>query len=57
MLVLTRRKNECIVIGDDVRVYVVSVHGEKVRLGVKAPLEVTVHREEVYDAIKRSEAK
>ncbi len=54
MLVLSRKKNESIVINDDITVVVVEIRGDKVRLGVEAPKEVPVHRREVYDAIKRS---
>ena len=53
MLVLSRKKNESIVINDNIIVVVVDVRGDKVRLGVNAPSDVTVHRKEVYDAIKR----
>ncbi len=56
MLVLSRKKNESIVINDDITIVVVEIRGDKVRLGVEAPKEVPVHRREVYDAIKRSEA-
>jgi carbon storage regulator len=55
MLVLSRKKNESIVINDDISIVVVEIRGDKVRLGVEAPKEVPVHRREVYDAIKRSE--
>ena len=55
MLVLSRKKNETIVINDNIVVTVVEVRGDKVRLGIEAPKEVTVHRREVYDAIKKSE--
>ena len=55
MLVLTRRKNESIVIGDNIVVMVVGIQGDKVRLGIQAPKDVAVNRREVYDAIKRSE--
>jgi carbon storage regulator len=55
MLVLSRKKNESIVINDNIVVMVVEVRGDKVRLGIEAPKEVTVHRSEVYEAIKRSE--
>ncbi len=55
MLVLSRKKNESIVINDDITIVVVEIRGDKVRLGVEAPKEVPVHRREVYDAIKRSE--
>jgi carbon storage regulator len=51
MLVLTRRKNESVVINDDVIVTVVEIRGDKVRLAVVCPKEVPVHRQEVYDAI------
>ena len=53
MLVLTRKINESIMIGDNIEVVVVSVHGEQVKIGIKAPREVTVHRREVYEAIQR----
>ncbi len=53
MLVLTRKTNESIMIGDSIEVVVVEVHGEQVRLGIKAPREVTVHRREVYEAIQK----
>ncbi|MEZ6126189.1 MAG: carbon storage regulator CsrA [Planctomycetaceae bacterium] len=53
MLVLSRQRDETIVIGDNIRVTVVEVRGDKVRLGIEAPRDVTVHRQEVYDAIKR----
>jgi carbon storage regulator len=54
MLVLSRKKNESIVIDDRIKIVVVEIRGDKVRLGVEAPKEVPVHRQEVYDAIKRS---
>ncbi len=56
MLVLSRKKNESIVINDDIRIVIVDIRGDKVRLGVEAPMDVPVHRKEVYDAIKRYEA-
>ena len=56
MLVLSRKKNESIVINNDITIVVVEIRGDKVRLGVEAPKEVPVHRREVYEAIKRSEA-
>ena len=52
MLVLTRKINESIVINDDVSVRVVEVRGDRVRLGIEAPKDVTVHRKEVYDDIR-----
>ena len=53
MLVLSRQKDETIMIGDDVEITVVDIRGDKVRLGIKAPLHIPVHRKEVYEAIKR----
>ena len=55
MLVLSRKKNESIVIGEDIVVAVVDIRHDKVRLGIEAPKEVSVHRREIYEAIKRSE--
>lgn len=55
MLVLSRKKNEQIVIGDDITIVVVEIRGDKVRLGVEAPKEVPVHRREVFDAIQQGE--
>ena len=54
MLVLSRKKNESIVINNDITIVVVEIRGDKVRLGVEAPKEVPVHRQEVYDAIQRN---
>ena len=51
MLVLSRKKNESIVINNDITVTVVEIRGDKVRLGIVAPKDVPVHREEVYEAI------
>jgi carbon storage regulator len=56
MLVLSRKKNESIVINNDITIVVVEIRGDKVRLGVEAPKEVPVHRREVYEAIKRNAA-
>ena len=56
MLVLSRKKNESIVIANDITIVVVEIRGDKVRLGIEAPKEVPVHRREVYDAIKRNES-
>lgn len=53
MLVLSRRVNEIITIGDDIEIEIISIHGEKVRLGIRAPRSVPVHRKEVYDAIQK----
>ena len=55
MLVLSRKKDECIVINNDITIVVVEIRGDKVRLGVEAPKEVPVHRREVYEAIVRGE--
>ncbi|MCE3018877.1 MAG: carbon storage regulator CsrA [Pirellula sp.] len=54
MLVLSRKKNESIVINNEITIVVVEIRGDKVRLGVEAPREVPVHRREVYDAIQRN---
>ena len=54
MLVLSRKKNESIVINNEITIVVVEIRGDKVRLGVEAPWEVPVHRREVYDAIQRN---
>jgi carbon storage regulator len=51
MLVLTRKLNQTIVIGDNVEITVLEVRGEQVRLGIKAPRDVTVHRKEIYTQI------
>ena len=53
MLVLSRQKDESIIIGDDVEVTIVDVRGNKVRLGITAPKNISVHRREVYEAIQR----
>lgn len=53
MLVLSRERDEVIMIGDDIEVTVVDIRGDKVRLGINAPRQVTVHRKEVYDDIRR----
>ena len=55
MLVLSRKKNESIVIADNIVITVVEIRRDKVRLGIEAPKDIPVHRREVYDAIKRSE--
>ena len=52
MLVLSRKKNESIIINDNITVTVIEIRGDKVRLGIEAPKDVTVHRREVYDAIQ-----
>jgi carbon storage regulator len=55
MLVLSRKKNESVIIGDDIVVVVVEIRGDKVRLGIEAPKDISVHRREVWDAIHRQE--
>ena len=54
MLVLSRQRDESIIIGDNIVITVVEVRGDKVRLGIEAPSEVPVHRQEVIDAMRRS---
>src|ERR1041384_8293081 len=56
MLVLSRQRDESIIIGDNIVVTIVDVRGDKVRLGIEAPREVSVHRREVYEAIQRESA-
>ncbi|MAT15904.1 MAG: carbon storage regulator [Planctomyces sp.] len=56
MLVLSRQRDESIYIGDDIVLTVVDIRGDKVRLGIKAPNSVPVHREEVYEAIRKEAA-
>jgi|TARA_Y100000034_G_scaffold29417_1_gene35440 carbon storage regulator len=53
MLVLSRHRDESIMIGDDVVVTIVDIRGDKVRLGIDAPQDIPVHRQEIYEAIKR----
>ena len=53
MLVLSRHRDESIIIGDDIVITVVDVRGDKVRLGIDAPTSIPVHRQEVYEAIQR----
>ena len=53
MLVLSRQRDESVIIGDNIVVTIVDVRGDKVRLGIEAPREVSVHRREVYEAIQR----
>ncbi len=56
MLVLSRQRDQVIMIGDEIEVVIVDIRGDKVRLGITAPKDVTVHRKEVYDQIKRENA-
>src|SRR4051812_27169656 len=53
MLVLSRQRDETIMIGDDIEITVVDVRGDKIRIGINAPKEISQHRKEVYDAIRR----
>ncbi len=55
MLILTRRVGETVMIGDDVTVTVLGVKGNQVRLGVNAPKDIAVHREEIYERIRREQ--
>jgi len=59
MLVLSRRKNESIVVGDngELVITVIEIRGDKVRIGIQAPTEIPVHRQEVYEAIMREKQK
>lgn len=52
MLILTRRRGESIVIGDDIEIHVLEVSGDAIRIGIEAPREIPVHRREIYDAIQ-----
>jgi carbon storage regulator len=56
MLVLSRKRDERIMIGDEISLLVVDIRGDKVRLGIEAPSDVAVHRKEVYEAIQREQA-
>jgi carbon storage regulator len=56
MLILTRRVNEKLMVGDDVTVTVLSISGNQVRIGVNAPRHVPVHREEIYEKVKRQQS-
>jgi len=53
MLVLTRKLNESIMIGDDVKITIIDVRGDQVKLGISAPRQIAVHREEIYQEIQR----
>ena len=53
MLVLSRQRDQSIIIGDNIVITIVDIRGDKVRLGIEAPIEIPVHRQEVYDAIQR----
>ena len=55
MLVLSRQRDQTIIIGDNIEITVVDIRGEKVRLGISAPAHIPVHRKEVYDSIKQSD--
>jgi carbon storage regulator len=57
MLVLSRQRDESIIIGDNIVVTIVDIRGDKVRLGIDAPTEIPVHRQEVYEAIQRENLK
>lgn len=57
MLVLSRHRDESIIIGDDVIITIVDIRGDKVRLGIDAPQDIPVHRREVYEAIQRENQK
>jgi carbon storage regulator len=54
MLVLTRRKNESLIIGDNIEIEILSIDGEQVKIGIKAPKDVDIHRKELYLAIQKA---
>ena len=56
MLVLSRQRDESIIIGDNVVITVVDIRGDKVRLGIEAPRDIAVHRQEIYDAIQKQDS-
>ena len=56
MLILTRSPGETILIGDEIKVTVININGNEIRLGIKAPAHVPIHREEIYESIRREEA-
>ncbi len=53
MLVLSRQRDESIIIGDNIKITIVDIRGDKIRIGIEAPPEVAVHRQEIYEAIQR----
>lgn len=55
MLILSRRKNQSIIIGDDIMIVVIEIRGDRVRIGIEAPETVAIHRKEVYDALSRDQ--
>ena len=57
MLVLSRQRDESIIIGDEIKITIVDIRGDKVRLGIEAPTAIPVHRQEVYEAIQRESRK
>ena len=54
MLVLARRLNESIIIGDEIEIVIIDIRGDQVKLGIKAPRKITVHRKEIYEEIKKA---
>ena len=56
MLVLSRKKDESIMVGDNIKLTIIEIRGDKVRIGIEAPRDVTVHREEIYKIVKKEKA-
>lgn len=56
MLVLSRKKEESIMVGDNIKLTIIEIRGDKVRIGIEAPRDVTVHREEIYEIVKKERA-
>ena len=53
MLIFKRKRGQAIIIGDDIKIIILEIEGNKIKIGIKAPVEITVHRDEVYDKIQK----